>query len=162
MIFVIHLHLLRNHFPVFLRDPRHIQLIAKGSCQCHMSPGLKGRHTAYCMVRAVADMCAHSRQRINQRCSFLDLQTFDRISIIRAPDLRAVIKHTRVKPGSAAGAVLQKQVRKFRYQTLLHLINTQHIPMIKLLLMLLVQIGASKVTKLTVHVPFYISDIGTP
>ena len=125
-----------------------------------MASGLKRCHTANGVVRAVADMSAHSRQRVNESRSFLNLQPLDSIGVVGAPDLGAVVEHTRIKTGSAAGAVLQKQVREFLYQPLLHLVNAQHIPVIKLLLMLFIEIRAAEVAELAVHIPFYINDIG--
>ena len=160
MIFMVHFHLSRNHLPVFLRDPGHIELIAEGSGKGHMASGLKRCHTANGVVRAVADMSAHSGQRVNESRSFLNLQPLDSIGVVGAPDLGAVVEHTRIKTGSAAGAVLQKQVREFLYQPLLHLVNAQHIPVIKLLLMLFIEIRAAEVAELAVHIPFYINDIG--
>ena len=76
------------------------------------------------MVRTVTDMRAHGRQRIDQLCSFLNHQALDRVSIIRAPDLWAVIQHSRVKACTTAGAVLQKKIREVCHQPFLQFINT--------------------------------------
>ena len=132
IIFMIHGNLCGDLLPVALRDFRYIQLIAKGSCQCHIPSCFKRSHSAYCMVRAVRNMCSHCGQWIDQCRTFLDLQSFNRIGIIRTPDLRAVIQHTRIKSCTAAGAVLQKKVWELCHHSLLHFINSQYITVIQL------------------------------
>ncbi len=161
IIFMIKLYLFRYRQTLLLRYFGYIQLIAEGACQRHMSPGLKGRHPANCMVRAVAYMCADGRQRIQQRRSLLDAQPFHGVSIIRAPDLRAVVQHSRVKPGTASGAVFQKKPRKFCNKPFLKLINAQHIAVKQLSLPVIFQGKASHITELAVHIPFYIGYICT-
>ena len=125
-----------------------------------MTSRLERCHPAYYMVRTVTDVRAHGRQRINQLCSLLNHQALDRVSIIRAPDLWAVIQHSRVKACTTAGAVLQKKIREVCHQTLLQFINTEYISVEKLLLRIFGKISTSHITELTVHVPFNIFDIG--
>ena len=101
------------------------------------------------------------RKGIYQCASFLDHQTLHCIRIVGTPDLRAVIKHSRIKTCAAAGAVLKKKIRKLRNQSLLKLINTKHISVEKLLLSFFGKIAAAKVRKLTVHIPFHIGNVCT-
>ena len=91
IVFVIHGRLLRNEFSVLLRDFGDIKFIAKCSRQRHISSCCKRSNPSHRMIRTVRYVCAHSGQWIDQRRTLLDLQSFDRIGIIGAPDLRAVI-----------------------------------------------------------------------
>ena len=145
MIFVIHRGLLRNQFSLLLRQLCDIELIAKCSSQCHMASRCEWSHTADGVVRAYADVCTHCAERVNEGGSLLDFQTLDRIGVVGAPDLRAVVKHSRIETCTAAGAVLQKQIRELLYQTLLHRIHTEHVAVEQLLLGIFVQVGASQV-----------------
>ena len=54
-------------------------------------------------------MASYTADSVIEQCrSFLDSQPFNRICIIRAPDLRAVIEHARIKSCPSAGAVLER------------------------------------------------------
>ena len=145
MIFVIHRGLLRNQFSLLLRQLCDIELIAKCSSQCHMASRCEWSHTADGVVRAYADVCTHCAERVNEGGSLLDFQTLDRIGVIGAPDLRAVVEHSRVKTRTAAGAVLQKQIRELLHQTLLHRVHAEHVAVEQLLLGILIEIGAAEI-----------------
>ena len=127
VILVIHSCLLWNLFLLFLCNLCDIQLITKGSCQGNFPSCLKRGISAHGMVRAVRNVCSHCRQWINQCRAFLNAKSLDCIRIIRAPDLWAVIKHTRIKTCSTTGTVLQKKIREITGQAFLHLIHTKHI-----------------------------------
>ncbi len=153
---MVHVHLLLNLSLLLLRQLCNIQFIPKCPCHGHMSPGCKRRHPPHNVVGTGAHMSPHGTQRIQKGRSLLNRQPLHRIRIIGTPDLRAVIQHSRVKTGAAAGTIFQKQFRKFPGQPLLQFIHPQHIPMEQLPLTLPPQAGASHIRHLPVHIPFHI------
>ena len=136
VISVVAGNLLRNLLPVLRRQRGDVELIAKRPRERHICPRIKRRHPPDLLVRALRDMRAHRGHRIDERSTLLDPEPLDRVGVVRAPDLRAVIHHSRVKPSAAARAVLQQQIREVRDQPLLHLIEAQYIAVHQLALSL--------------------------
>ena len=102
------------------------------------------------MVRAYADMRADRRGRHEQRCAVLDAQTLLCVGIVRSPDLRRIIQHTRIESCAAAGAAFQQDIRIFGDKALQHLIDAEHIGMVKR--------RRRDLGQLPVHVPLDIGD----
>ena len=161
IVLMIHRRLLRDHGPVCLRNFRHIQLVTEGARQRHISPRLKGCRPSQRMIGTVGHMRPHGGQWIYHRRTRLDGKPLHRIRIVGAPDLRAVIEHTRIKSRPAAGTVLQKQVREFPRQSVLQLIHRQHLSVEQLSLSVRRQATASHIRQLPVHIPFHIFNIRT-
>ncbi len=161
IVLVIHRRLRRDHGPIRLRNLRHIQLVAEGARQRHIAPRLKRRIPPNRVIRAVCHVRPHGGQRIYHRRTRLNGKTLHRIRIVRAPDLRAVIEHTRIKSRPAAGTVLQKQMREFPRQSVLQLIHRQYLSVEQLSLSVRRQAAASHIGQLPVHIPLYIFNIRT-
>ena len=87
---------------LFFGHLHQIQLIAKGTCGCNNSSCLKRSRSSGLMVRAYADMCAHCTYGISEGCTILDFQSVNSICIVTAPDLRRIVKHSRLKSSASA------------------------------------------------------------
>ena len=161
IIAVVHCHLLRDLLLLPGRQLSNIQLIAEGACERYMAPGLEGGDSAHSVIRAVGNVCPHSGQGVDQGRSLLNGQALNGIGIVGAPDLGAVIEHTRVKSRAAAGAVLDQQFGVMGMQPLLQLIDSQDIAMVQLSLGIGRQAGAAQVRQLAVHIPLYVCNVGT-
>ena len=90
-------------------------------------------------------------------CSVLNGQSFDRVGVVAAPDLRGVIEHACVKSAAAARARFQKERRIAREQPFHKIVHAEHIA---------VQSGTpaaagfESISHTTVHVPFDVVDPG--
>ncbi len=111
------------------------------------------------MVGTVGNVSSHCGSRVANGCAVLYLQTFNSVGIIAAPYLRRVIKHTRVKTCSAAGAVLQKNVGVIRGKPVHQVVNSQNVSVPKLPLTVFRQGGRTNLGKLTVHIPLDVLNI---
>ena len=136
IVSVVERDLLRDRGFFLFSQLRDVELVSKSPGESHVSAGLKAGTAPDQVVRRHGDVRAHGREGIEQRRALLDRKTLDGICIIRAPDLRAVIEHPRIKAGTSGGAVLQKKIREIRDQSILHLIQSQHIAVAELVLVL--------------------------
>ena len=69
---------------------------------CHNDPGFQRHCPAGLVIRARRYMRSHGAYRIAIGCALLDLQPLNGVRVVGAPDLRAVIQHTRVRPSAAS------------------------------------------------------------
>ncbi len=127
--FPIFCKLLRNLRPFFSRQLSEIQLVAKAARKGNPPAGAKRRYTLVGVARAGRHMCAHCRAGIYQSRPFLDCQAVNGFRIVRSPNLRAVVKHPRIKAPATTATVFQQDVRKIRQQAFLQFVNTEHIAM---------------------------------
>jgi len=127
------------------QELREVELVAEAAEQAHVAARRERCVPQRLRVRAGRDVRAEARGRIEEAEALLDAQALNGVGIVGAPDLRTVVKHSRIETCTAAGAVLQKQIRELLYQTLLHRIHTEHVAVEQLLLGIFVQVGASQV-----------------
>ena len=78
-------------FLFLLRQLIQVELIAEGTRHGHASSGGKGRHPPGLVVGYRGHMSAHGADRIAEGGAILNLQAFDSICIVTAPDLRRVV-----------------------------------------------------------------------
>ena len=90
-------------------------------------------------------MRPHRGNRIEKRRSVLDSCAVDRISIVAAPDLWGIIKHSRVKPAAATAASLQQKIRIAAAQVFQKIIDTKHI--------IIGKISGINICHAAVHIP---------
>jgi hypothetical protein len=74
-----------------------------------------------------SDISTNAPGGVQQRGAVLDLHADQRVSVVGAPDLRAVVQHAEVEAAPARGAVLQQDVREGRGDALLQGVHTQHV-----------------------------------
>lgn len=114
------------------------------------------------MSRAVVGyrgkMRAHRAAGVKQPRAVLDAHAGAGIGVVAAPDLRAEIQHTAVKPRPAPGAIFQQKVGVSFGQAALQFVNAQHIAVVNLTLPCGGQRGAVHIGKAAVHIPFEIAD----
>ena len=79
------------------------------------------------MVWRSGDVRTHRGYRIAERCAVLDGKARDRVSVVAAPDLRAVGQYARVKASAAAGAALNQHIRECIRQAVEQSVKTQYI-----------------------------------
>ena len=72
-------------------------------------------------------MRAHRRDGIAERGAVLDGQPLVGVSVVRAPDLRRVVEHARVKASAAARAALDQELGIARGQPLEELVEAEHV-----------------------------------
>ena len=143
---------------LFRRIGGQIQLIPEGAGQCRRHACLRVRDVAGDVIGHSGIVRAHRAGRIKQRCTVLNCQAGKGIGVVARPDLRAVIKHTAVKPCAAARTVFKQQVGVAVNQALLDVIQSQHIAVVHFTLTGRGQCGAVYIGQRAVHVPFKIAD----
>ena len=121
--------LFSRHLLFFISHLTEIQFISKCSLHCTDSSCLEWCHAMILMIRANRYMCRNRRHRIAERCAILNSQSLNRICIITAPDLRAVIQHTCIKTSTTATASFQQKFRESLSHSFQYFIKTQHITM---------------------------------
>ena len=104
-------------------------------------------------------MAAHGAGRVAEGSAVLDLEPVDGVGVVAAPDLGAVVEHTRVEPAAAAGAPLEQHLGEVRRQAAQQVVQAQHIAVGRLALALGGQHAAVHVGHVAVHVPLDVGDV---
>ena len=102
-------------------------------------------HPSRLVIRHRRNVRPHCGNRIEKRRSVLDSCAVDRISIVAAPDLWGIIKHSRVKPAAATAASLQQKIRIAAAQVFQKIIDTKHI--------IIGKISGINICHAAVHIP---------
>ena len=104
-------------------------------------------------------MANHTRRRIGEARSILDLQALNRIGVVACPDLRHIIENTKIEASTAAGAALEENVRKILGQAAHQLVNAQHLAVRVFQLSVGRKRLGAVVGNIAVAIPFDIGDV---
>ena len=110
-IAAVFLNLLFDDFFLRLRQISKIHFITKYTGHGHNTTGLQRCDPSRLFIRNHRNVGANRPRRITERSSVLNSHPVQGIRIVTAPDLRCVIKHSRIEPAAAAAASFDEQIR---------------------------------------------------
>ena len=104
-------------------------------------------------------VCTHGGQWVEVARAVLDLEAFDGIGVVRAPDLRRVVQHAHVEAAATRGASFDDEIREALQQPFEQIVDAQNITMVRLALVFgaarhIVAFGDEPV-----HIPFDVCDV---
>ena len=145
--------LLPDFILLLIRQFVGIQFVAKRAIHRNDRARPQRNAPARLVIRAGRNMCANGRNRIAEGRSVLNGQALHGVRIIRAPDLREIGHHARIKAAAAAGASFKEHIRESCGDTLKQRIQAQHIAMEHLALTLRRAGMAVNIGDIAVHIP---------
>ena len=89
-----------------------VKLKAELTRQGYVTAHIKACYPAHLMVRHSRNVRAHCAEWVNNAYAVLNFKALHRIAVVARPDMGHIVKHTRVKPRTAACAALKKNVRE--------------------------------------------------
>ena len=147
-------------FKFFIGKQIQIQLIAEGSEVCHIGPGIQRGFPIQLMVWHRRYVGTHGNQRVYHGGSVLDLHPLRSVGVVTGPGLRSKGQHAGVKPGAAAGAGLKQNMRKFRGQPGIQIVNSQNVAMHHFSLIRRASSPGERLCDIPVHIPLDIGNSG--
>ena len=144
--------------PVLLRNSGNVHLISEGTRHGHKRAGLDRGRSSDGVIRAVAHVGTDRRQRIDECRTLLNQKALHGIGIVRAPDLRAVIQHSRIKSRPTARAGLQQNIRKSGYEAFQKFVEPEHIAVAEFPPAIRRKRLTSEIRQRPVHIPFHIGN----
>ena len=157
-VFLIKLGSLANLLLFLGRERGRIELVAEGARHSDGKAAVEGGNMFGLVIRRSRNVGAYSRHRIYKRGAVLNTESFYRVGVIAGPNLRHIIKHTRVEASAAARAGLEQDVGEFLVKAFHYGIKTEIITEIDLALTVGRKKRASRFAHITVEIPLYVRD----